>query len=160
MDYVPATKPRVDRTAPLTIGIVGEISYQKGAGVVEDLLKLLDAQGSPTRVVVIGTLDIVSRSERLTVTGRYRRDELAALVESHGVNMFFFPSIWPETFSYVVAEMMSLGLPIVAFDVGAPAERLRGYADARLCTEMTAAAALDTMTAFHRQLAVREASAA
>ena len=160
MDYVPAAQPRVARAAPLTIGIVGEISYQKGAGVVEDLLRLLDAQGSPTRVVVIGTLDIVSRSERLTVTGRYRRDELPQLVESHGVNMFFFPSIWPETFSYVVAEMMALGLPIVAFDVGAPAERLRGYADARLCREMTAPAALETLTVFHRQLALREASAA
>ena len=74
--------------------------------------------------------------------------------------MLFFPSIWPETFSYVVAEMTALHLPIVAFDLGAPAERLRSYRLARLCGEVGAGPALDTMLAFHRELAMGEAEAA
>ena len=67
--------------------------------------------------------------------------------------MFLFPSIWPETFSYVVAEMTALELPVVAFDLGAPAERLRGYRRARLCGEVGVESALATMLAFHRELA-------
>jgi glycosyltransferase involved in cell wall biosynthesis len=74
--------------------------------------------------------------------------------------MFLFPSIWPETFSYVVAEMIALGLPIVAFDLGAPAERLRTYPNARLCAEVSAEAALATLVDFHRELAPEKASAA
>ncbi len=82
------------------------------------------------------------------------------LIEANGINMFLFSSIWPETFSYVVAELMLLRVPIVAFDLGAPAERLRSYRDARLCREVSAGAALETLVAFHRELALDEASAA
>jgi len=160
VEYVPARLPRFDPRAPLTIGIVGEISMQKGAHVVQEMLALIERRHPEVRIVVIGTLDVASTSERLRVTGRYRQSELADLVESHGVNMFFFPSIWPETFSYVVAEMTQLRLPIVAFELGAPVERLRGYPASRLVREVTAAAALDTLVGFHRDLARAEASAA
>jgi glycosyltransferase involved in cell wall biosynthesis len=37
------------------------------------------------------------------------------------------PSIVPETFSYTLTEAMKLGLPIVAFDIGAQASRLARY---------------------------------
>ena len=158
--YVPARQPRVDHRAPLVIGVVGEISAQKGAHVVREMVERIERAQLPVRVVVMGTLNVGQKSDRLKVTGAYRREDLVGLVEENGVNMFFFPSIWPETFSYVVAEMIALGLPIVAFDLGAPAERLRQYRNARLAPEVSAEAALATLLDFHRQLALEEASAA
>lgn len=160
VDYVPSRLPRFDPRAPLVIGIVGEISMQKGALIVQEMLALIERDHPDVRVVVIGTLDLANPSQRLRVTGRYRQSELVDLAESHGVNMFFFPSIWPETFSYVVAEMAQLGLPIVAFALGAPMERLRAYPKSRLVREVSAAAALETLVGFHRELAATEASAA
>jgi glycosyltransferase involved in cell wall biosynthesis len=158
--YVPARMPRVDARAPLVIGVVGEISPQKGAHVVREMVERIEREQLPVRVVVLGTLNVAQKSERLKVTGAYRREDLVSLIEENGVNMFFFPSIWPETFSYVVAEMIALGLPIVAFDLGAPAERLRHYRSARLAPEVSAEAALATLLDFHRQQALEEASAA
>lgn len=160
MDFAPARKPRIDHGAPLVIGIMGEISVQKGALVVREMLERIDSGHPDVRVVVLGTLDVALKSDRLAVTGRYQRQKLVDLVESHGINMFLFPSIWPETFSYVVAEMILLGVPIVAFDLGAPAERLRGYPRARLCADVSAGAALETLIDFHRQMALEQASAA
>jgi glycosyltransferase involved in cell wall biosynthesis len=160
IDFVPTRQPRIDHRAPLVIGVIGEISVQKGALIVQGIVDRLDRENLDARLVVLGSLDVAHKSERLRVTGRYQRSELPELVETHGVNMFFFPSIWPETFSYVVAEMALLGLPIVAFDVGAPAERLRRHAHARLVPEIDADAALDTLIAFHRQLALEQAPAA
>jgi glycosyltransferase involved in cell wall biosynthesis len=157
---VPSRQPRVDHGATLVIGVIGEISVQKGALIVQRIVDRLDRDNLDARLVVMGSLDVAHKSERLRVTGRYQRADLPDLVEAHGVNMFFFPSIWPETFSYVVAEMALLGLPIVAFDVGAPAERLRRHGKARLVREIDADAALDTLIEFHRQLALEEASAA
>lgn len=157
VDYAPERLPRVRPGAPLVIGIVGEISVQKGALVVQRLVARLDREDADVRVVVLGTLDVAHKSPRLTVTGRYRREELVGLIESHGVNMFFFPSIWPETFSYVVAEMVSLGLPIVAFDLGAPGERLRRHPLARLVREVDADAALEALVGFHRERALAAA---
>jgi glycosyltransferase involved in cell wall biosynthesis len=158
--YVPERMPRVDHRAPLVIGVMGEISPQKGALVVREMVERIEREGLAARVVVLGTLNVQQKSDRLKVTGAYRREDLVGLVEENGINMFFFPSIWPETFSYVVAEMIALGLPIVAFDLGAPAERLRHYRSARLAPEVSAAAALATLLDFHRQLALEEASAA
>jgi glycosyltransferase involved in cell wall biosynthesis len=122
-------------------------------------VELIERGHPGTRIVVLGSLNAAVKSDRLTVTGPYRRDELVDLVERHGINMFFFPSVWPETFSYVVAEMIALGLPLVAFDLGAPAERLRNHGLARLCGETSGEAALATLAGFHRDLAVHAAAA-
>src|SRR5262249_42166479 len=124
IEFVPARKPRVNPAAPLVIGVVGEISLQKGALVVEQMVDRIERESLDARVVVLGLLHSPRKSPRLKVTGPYSRDDLVDLIEANGVNMLFFPSIWPETFSYVVGEMMALGLPVVAFDIGAPAERL------------------------------------
>jgi glycosyltransferase involved in cell wall biosynthesis len=152
--------PKLRHGGPLVIGVVGQISFQKGAGIVTELLELLERSDSQARIVVVGTLDLPVRSPRLEVTGAYRREELPELMERHGVNIVLFPSIWPETFSYVVAELMAMRLPIVAFDLGAPAERLRNYALGRLCREVSAPAALAALVDFHRHLAMGEAAAA
>ena len=52
--------------------------------------------------------------------------------------------------------MIRLELPIVAFDLGAPGDRLRGYRRARLCKEISAQSALATLVDFHAQLAAQE----
>ena len=159
IEFVPARPPRVDLAAPLVIGVIGEISAQKGARVVEEMVDRMERDGIDARVVVIGLLHSARKSPRLKVTGPYKREDLVELIERHGVNMLLFPSIWPETFSYVVGEMMALGLPIVAFDLGAPAERLAGYPLARLCAEHTGSAALDQLIALHREISQQKASA-
>jgi glycosyltransferase involved in cell wall biosynthesis len=159
-DYVPQRLPAVDHRAPLVIGVLGEITEQKGASVVKAVVEEIDRAGLDVRVVVIGTLALTHKSEKLRVTGMYKRKDLVDLIETHGVNMFLFPSIWPETFSYVVAEMIALGLPIVAFDLGAPGERLRRHPNARLAREVDARAALATAIDFHRSLATGASSAA
>jgi len=152
VDFKPARIPRMDHSAPLVVGIVGEITYQKGAAIVQALVDILDREALDVRVVVIGALDAAHKSPRLAVTGPYKREDLVDIIEAHGVNMLFFPSIWPETFSYVVAELAMLQAPIVAFDLGAPAERLRGNPLARLCREVSAPAALETLGSFHEDM--------
>ena len=92
------------------IGIVGQISVQKGALVVKELLARIDRDHPDIRVVVIGDARHRDRSRtRLRVTGTYRREDLVDLIEANGINLFFFPSICPETFSYVTEEMIRLG---------------------------------------------------
>jgi len=155
VDYLPARLPRLDHSSALVIGILGQISVQKGALLVKEMLGLIDSEHPDVRVVVIGALDIALKSDRLRVTGTYRHEDLVELIEVNGINVFFFPSICPETFSYVTEEMIRLVVPIVAFDLGAPGERLRSYGNARLCGEVSARAALATLVAFHRDLAAK-----
>lgn len=158
-DYVPSRRCTWDPAAPLVIGVLGSIDVQKGSEIVTDIVQRLDREGSDARVVVLGTLNAGRGSKRLRVTGPYDREDLPELVERHGINLFLFPSTWPETFSYVVSEMKSLGLPIVAFDLGAPAERLRGDPLARLVPVVSADAAYEAIHEFHGELAARVAHA-
>ncbi len=158
-NYVPVRLPRPDQHAALVIGVLGEISMHKGADILKEMVRILDATQANARIVVLGTLHAALKSERLTVTGAYDRAHLVDLIEANGINLFLFPSIWPETFSYVVAELIALDMPVVAFDLGAPGERLRSYSKARMCGETSAQAALDTLAAFHRELAATPARA-
>jgi glycosyltransferase involved in cell wall biosynthesis len=160
VEFPAARLPRVRHSEPLTIGVLGHISAQKGALVVRDLLSIIEHEHPGSRVVVIGTLDVALPSGLLVVTGPYERRNLVDLIESHGINMILFPSICPETFSYVIEEAMLMRLPIVAFDLGAPAERLRDYDLGRLAAAIDAGAALATMIEFHARLAAEEAAVA
>ncbi len=152
-NYAPQRLPRANPAAPLVIGVLGEISMHKGASILKEMVRMIEASGADVRIVVLGTLHAALKSDRLTVTGAYDRAHLVELIEEHRINMFLFPSIWPETFSYVVAELIALEVPVVAFDLGAPGERLRDYPKARMCAEASAPAALAALVAFHRELA-------
>lgn len=110
------------------IGIIGHITSPKGSEVVSALSAYIAATGHPARVVVIGTIEATLDPTITTVTGPYQPDQLPTLLEEHQVNVGFFPSVWPETFSYVTAEMMALELPVICFDLGAPEERVSSYA--------------------------------
>ncbi len=160
IDFRPARLPQLRHSGPLVIGVIGHISEQKGARIVEGVLSAIEREHADARVVVIGTLDLALASKRLEVTGPYRRERLPELIESHRINMILFPSVCPETFSYVIEEMILLRMPIVAFDLGAPGDRLRGYELGRLCGAIDAEAAFSAMLDFHHDLASREAPAA
>lgn len=110
------------------IGIIGQIAYHKGSELVRTLAEHIQHSGSSARIVIVGTIDTLLPPDVATVTGPYRPDQLPDILEKHGVNIGFFPSICPETFSYVAEEMMEMGLPVVTLDIGAPGERVARYA--------------------------------
>lgn len=109
------------------IGVIGHISHYKGGQVVCDLARHIRATGGRARLVIIGTIDSSLDKEVATVTGPYRPEQLPRILETYGVNIGFFPSICPETFSFVTEEMIKMELPILAFDLGAPGERVAAY---------------------------------
>lgn len=112
----------------LVIGIVGQIGHHKGAAVVQQLAAAIAAAGGAERICVIGSVEAPVDGRIVRQTGPYRREQLAEWIEQSGANVMLFPSIWPETFSYVVQELMALELPLACFNLGAPAERIQHYA--------------------------------
>jgi GT2 family glycosyltransferase/glycosyltransferase involved in cell wall biosynthesis len=131
------------------IGVVGGINIQKGSQIVVDLARILVATRPEIRLSVIGEFSCPGRRmpANLRVTGRYRPEDLPARLSALGVNVVFFPSIWPETFSYVTSEIIQLGLPLCCFDLGAPAERVRDYRWGRVVKAIDAGEALGAILA-------------
>lgn len=110
------------------IMIVGAIGPSKGSSVIHALA--LDAQqrGLPLSYHVVGWTDIPDMLADAGVeeTGRFYDDrQLLHLIDEVDPHLCFLPSVWPETYCYAMSRPMSLSIPVVAFNLGAPAERLR-----------------------------------
>jgi len=111
----------------IIIGILGGINEAKGANIIKDLVSYVDDNKLNVKIVVIGQISIPINSDSFEVTGRYDKKSLPDIVEKLNISKFLIPSIWPETFSYTTDEIMQMGYPLVVFDLGAPAERVKHY---------------------------------
>lgn len=109
------------------IGIVGTINnVAKGINECRFLINNID---SNIKIIFIGTKkeEINLEKENVVYLGRYEKESLESIIKKQEINTFIFPSICPETFSYVISELMMFNLPILSFNVGAQGERVSNY---------------------------------
>jgi GT2 family glycosyltransferase len=144
--------PGLDFSEGLHVGILGNINYQKGLSNIFDLAMEIERTKSKTRLTVIGNIDSASCHSNITVTGTYIPSELPEIIEKRKINVFLFPSIWPETFSYVTEEIMAMKMPVVCFNLGAPADRVKKYELGRILGSMKANEILAELHMFYGEL--------
>ncbi|MHB8713935.1 MAG: glycosyltransferase, partial [Trichloromonadaceae bacterium] len=149
---------QTEYVSTLRIGVVGHISYHKGAKVIQELSREIARRKSDIQIVVFGTLDANYDDSVVKVTGPYNHSKLPSLIIQTGVNTFLFSSICPETFSYVVQELMEMQCPIACFNLGAPPERLSLYSKGMILEEKTPSIVLDSLIEFHRKIYSRKSS--
>ena len=114
----------------LNVAVIGAISENKGSNIVYDLVENIRKEKLPINVKIIGITNLQSnyyKSEDgiLEITGRYNNNEISDLLAKYQIGIVLIPSIWPETYSYTASEAIYSGYPIVVFDIGAPADRVR-----------------------------------
>ena len=137
---------------PVVIGIIGAISHHKGAAVVAELARAIAETKAAARLVVIGQVEAACPPEVIHETGPYESGSLPDLVEQHGIQVALLPSICPETFSFVAHEIVSMGLPLVTLDVGAPADLARSYPLGRVASRADGPGLLAEITGFAAEL--------
>ncbi len=110
------------------IAVIGGIGREKGYDVLLACLVEVRARALPLEFVVVGhTPDDAALMEAgcRFVTGEYREDDAVALIRSQEADLALLPSIWPETWCFTLSLAWRAGLAVAAFDLGAPAERIR-----------------------------------
>jgi len=118
------------RPGPLHhVAWVGAVQPHKGALVFEAAVERLAAAGRRLRFSAYGGGDreILVRWRRLPglrVRGYYRAGSLPALLRRHRVDLALLLSVVPESYGLALDECAAAGVPVVAFDLGAPAERI------------------------------------
>lgn len=109
----------------LKVAVLGAISREKGADLLEATALHCRTRGIPVSFTLIGyayrPLDGV-----VAQWGPYRDPELAALLNDAEPHVVWFPACWPETYSYTLSTVLNAALPVVAPNIGAFPERLRG----------------------------------
>lgn len=121
--FTPRTATDVRR-----ILLIGAIGMEKGYDLLLKLARHVAAVGLPLRFSIVGfTCDDSRLLETgvVEITGRYAENELTSLIRMQQCDWGFLPAVWPETWSYVLTEFWRHDLPVVTFDIGAPAERIR-----------------------------------
>ena len=127
----PERMPRLSVDETLRVAVLGALNVSKGLRVVQALAESIQQVGAPLALSVLGpTSEPLPPS--VTVTGPYRPDQLDRMISDTAPHVVLFPAIWPETWSFVLTEGLKRGLPIVAFDLGAPAARLRAIGRGKL----------------------------
>ncbi len=115
------------RSAATLVCVPGAIGIEKGFEVVLDCARDAAARRLSLSFVVVGhTIDDARLLDtgRVFVTGEYQDREAVALIASQYAMIGFIPSLWPETWCYTLSHMWAAGLAVLAFDIGAPAERI------------------------------------
>ncbi len=115
-------------TAIRRVCVIGAIGPEKGFDVLLGCVRDARSRALGLAFTVAG---YTADDERLLdagpvwITGEYDEQDAAALIAEQRADIAFIPSIWPETWCFALSRAWEAGLPAVAFDLGAPAERIR-----------------------------------
>ncbi|MCW5256784.1 glycosyltransferase [Verminephrobacter aporrectodeae subsp. tuberculatae] len=115
--------------APLKIAVLGSLSAIKGADLLEAVAQQAAKRQAPIEFHLLGYgyRHLQTRPHAcLTVHGAYEDKDLPDLLQRLRPDLVWFPALWPETYSYTLSAALRAGLPVVAPDLGAFAERLAG----------------------------------
>ncbi len=127
---LPLPAPRaLPAHAPLKVAVIGAVSAIKGADLLEATAREAARRGARIDFHLLGYSYRHLQGPpqaRLTVHGPYAEDDLPSLLEWLQPDLVWFPAQWPETYSYTLSACLKAGLPVVAPDLGAFAERLAG----------------------------------
>lgn len=123
-DLPPEYMPRVRAAEPLRIVTLGALNVSKGLRVVQALADAAEQARAPLQLSVLGPAsEPLPRS--IAVSGTFLSEDLGKLLAEAAPHAVLLPAIWPETWSFVLTAALKQGLPVIAFDIGAPAARLR-----------------------------------
>lgn len=115
----------------MNVGVFGAVNgVPKGYHILKSFAEF--SKGREYKIHLNGTVsepnsDVFSNNPNFVDHGRYKPEEIYDRIISQKIGVVFFTSVCPETFSYLVSELMMTGIPIVCFDVGAQAEKIRKY---------------------------------
>ena len=112
------------RNGAIKVLVIGAISLEKGADVVEQVALLARRRGRPVEVHLLGYA--CRQLKEVQVHGAYSDEEVDKRIEEIDPDLIWFPALWPETYSFTLSEALRSGRPILASSLGAFPERLEG----------------------------------
>jgi glycosyltransferase involved in cell wall biosynthesis len=110
------------------IAYAGSVKRHKGGQLLPAIAGALAACGRVLHIFGGGDYDLLRPLRdmpNVVVHGYYRHGTLPSLLAQHRIGLVVLPSIWPESFCTAMSEAWLGGACVAAFDIGAPAERIR-----------------------------------
>ena len=125
------SKPTVPPHTSFRVGYLGGLSWQKGVHVLVEAFAQLpqtaelwiagDTEFDPDYV------KLLKRTKRATFLGKLNREKVWEMLAQ--LDVVVVPSIWYETFCFVISEAFAMGVPVITNDLGVLGERVRPGVD-------------------------------
>jgi GT2 family glycosyltransferase/glycosyltransferase involved in cell wall biosynthesis len=112
----------------IKVALFGAISDIKGFYVLVECAENALKKKLPIHFIVFGHTmnDELCRSyTNIEIIGKYLDDDLERMVKQYRPHVSFFPSQWPETFSYTLSHSLRFGIYPIVSDIGAQSERVK-----------------------------------
>ncbi|MDZ7811995.1 MAG: glycosyltransferase [Ideonella sp.] len=144
-DGRPLPAPRADE--PLRVLAIGAISKIKGYDVLRRLAITIQERRLPMELALLGySMDDTGLGDAgVKLLGRYFDQELPERIRQYAPHLIFVPSVWPETYCYVLSAALQSGRRVAVFDLGAQAERVREHHPDHLVIPLWQASAPEEM---------------
>ena len=115
---------------PLRVLVLGAISREKGANVLESVAEALTGQNVEFHLLGYAYRPL---SDAVKTHGPYEHTAVYDLINDIGPDVVWFPALWPETYSYTLSAALHLAMPVVVPNIGAFVERVAGRAQSTVC---------------------------
>ena len=132
LELTPTVKnSKQKKESPKVIVVLGAISRAKGSRQLLECVRLAETKLPHLRFVLIGYTEHEVESQlrkfrNVRITGAYDDNDLVTLISRENPDLVWYPAIWPETFCYTLNAALEIpNVPIVSFDIGAIADRVR-----------------------------------
>lgn len=132
----PSRPSRTPETPPRRVAFVGAVHRHKGTGIFEEVVRRVRSAAPELGISwhVLGggdplLLDRLRALGGVRVHGYYRAGTLPARLVEARIDLALLLSPWPETYCLALDECVEGGVPVIAFDLGAVAERLASGGD-------------------------------
>jgi GT2 family glycosyltransferase len=119
----PAPQWHFPTDRPLRVLVLGALSKEKGADVLENVAAALLGEN-----IVFHLLGYAYKRLGSGVVSHepYDNKDIFKLIDGVNPDVVWFPAMWPETYSYTLSIALHRGVPIVAPNIGAFVERVQG----------------------------------
>lgn len=108
------------------VAFVGAMAPHKGSNILKQLIK--ENKNTNIRIHLIGKsedTDLIYSKENYKFHGTYTRGELPRLLVENQIDLVCILATWPETYSYTLTETYMAKVPVLTFDIGAVADRIK-----------------------------------
>lgn len=107
------------------IAFVGVMVPHKGSKILKSMIK---NKHRNIRIHLFGSTDdksLKKNKSNYIYHGKYNREELPNLLVKNNIKLVCIFSTIPETYSYTLTETFMAKIPVISFDIGAVAERIK-----------------------------------
>lgn len=110
------------------IGLIGRLDTAKGGKKVKECIEYVAKYKIPLKFILFGEIPefefTKEEKQYIKILGKYNEQDIYDIISKYNVDFFWFPGIWPETYSYTLSIPIRLKIPCLSTNIGAIAGRI------------------------------------